>query len=130
MSAMKDHLAVSCLYVMLLTFLAGCASQPQMSFQRDVYPILENNCLECHTPPYGQGYRKTRLNMESYETLMRGTRYGPVILPGDNRHSILNMLVEGRVDDSVRMPHGRREPLTKDEIEALQLWVEQGARNN
>ena len=117
-------------YVLLVTFLAGCASQPRMSFQRDIYPILENNCLVCHTPPQGKGYLKTRLNMKSYETLMQGTRYGPVILPGDSRHSILNMLVEGRVDASMRMPHGRDEPLTRNEIEALQLWVEQGAHNN
>jgi uncharacterized membrane protein len=116
--------------VLLVAFLAGCASHPHMSFQMDVYPILENNCLACHTPPQGKGYLKTHLNMQSYETLMQGTRYGPVILPGDSSHSILNMLVEGRADASVRMPHGRNEPLTQHEIETLQLWVEQGARNN
>ena len=118
------------LYVFLVTFLAGCASHPCMSFQRDIYPILENNCLACHTPPQGKGYLKTSLNMQNYETLMQGTRYGPVIVPGDSRHSILNMLVEGRVDASMRMPHGCDEPLTLNEIKALQLWVEQGARNN
>jgi hypothetical protein len=116
--------------IVLVTFLAGCASHPRMSFQADVYPILENNCLVCHMPPRGKGYLKTRLNMQSYETLMQGTIYGPVILPGDSRHSILNMLVEGRVDASMRMPHGRAEPLTQREITALRLWVEQGARNN
>ena len=114
----------------LVTLLAGCASQPQMSFHRDVYPILESNCLACHTPPQGKGYVKTRLNMQSYDTLMQGTYYGPVIVPGDSRHSILNMLVEGRANASMRMPHGRDEPLTQQEIEVLRLWVEQGAQNN
>jgi len=117
-------------YAVLTTFLAGCASQPQVSFQRDVYPILENNCLACHVPPQGKGYVKTRLNMQSYDTLMQGTLYGPVIVPGDSRHSVLNMLVEGRVDASMRMPHGRDEPLTPHEIEVLRLWVKQGAQNN
>jgi len=116
--------------IVLVTFLAGCASQPRMSFQTDVYPILENNCLACHTPPQGEGYLKTRLNMQSYQTLMQGSLYGPVILPGNSRHSRFNMLVEGRVDASMRMPHGRDEPLTQREIEALRLWVEQGARDN
>jgi len=114
----------------LMTFLAGCASQPRMSYQRDVYPILEDNCLACHTPPQGKGYVKTHLNMQSYDTLMQGTYYGPVIVPGDSRHSILNMLVEGRVNASMRMPHERDEPLTPHEIEVLRLWVEQGAQNN
>jgi len=114
----------------LLVSVTGCVNQPRVSFQADVYPILENNCLSCHTPPQGEGYQKTHLNMQSYETLMQGTRYGPVILPGDSRHSILIMLVEGRVDASMRMPHGRKEPLTQHEIEVLRRWVEQGARNN
>jgi hypothetical protein len=128
MLAMNQYSVLSC--IVLVTFLTGCASQPQISYRRDVYPILENNCLTCHMPPQGKGYLKTGLNMHSYETLMQGTRYGPVILPGDSRHSVFNMLVEGRVDASMRMPHGRDEPLPQGEIEALQLWVEQGARNN
>jgi uncharacterized membrane protein len=118
------------LFAFLLVFLAGCASQPRVSFQKDVYPILEDNCLACHTPPRGKGYLKTHLNMQSYETLMRGTVYGQVVLPGDSRHSILNMLVEGRAEASMRMPHERDEPLTPEEIEVLRLWVEQGAQNN
>ena len=128
MSAMSHWPVLYC--AVLVTFLVGCASQPRVSFQQDVYPILGNNCLACHTPPQGKGYLKTRLNMQSYETLMQGTVYGPVIMPGDSRHSILNMLVEGRVDTSMRMPHGRDEPVTQHEIEVLRLWVEQGAHNN
>jgi uncharacterized membrane protein len=128
MSTMKHR--QTGLQVLLLVLLSGCASQPRVSFQKDVYPILESNCLSCHTPPQGKGYLKTHLNMQSYETLMQGTIYGQVILPGDSRHSILNMLVEGRAGASMRMPHERDEPLTRDEIEVLRLWVEQGAQNN
>ena len=128
MSALKHASAL--LVVLLASLLAGCASQPPMSFQRDVYPILEHNCLACHTPPQGEGYRLSRLNMQSYVTLMQGTFHGPVIRPGDSRRSILNMLVEGRVDASMRMPHGRAEPLSGREIEVLRRWVEQGARDN
>jgi len=117
-------------FALLAVFLAACASQPRVSFQKDVYPILEENCLACHTPPRGKGYLKTSLNMQSYATLMQGTRYGPVILPGDSSHSIFNMLVEGRVNASMRMPHQRDRPLTQHQIEVLRLWVEQGARDN
>jgi hypothetical protein len=40
------------------------------------------------------------------------------------------MLVEGRANASLRMPHHRDEPLTAQEIGILQLWVDQGARDN
>ena len=113
-----------------ITLLASCIATQPVSYQRNVYPILETNCLACHRPPDGAGYLKTRLSMESYRSLMQGTRYGPVIVPGDSRKSILNMLVEGRADASLRMPHQRDEPLSVQDIEMLRLWVNQGARDN
>jgi hypothetical protein len=113
-----------------LALLAGCAARQTVSFHQDVYPILETNCLACHRPPDGQGFLKTRLGMESYQSLMRGTRYGPVIVPGDGGKSIFSMLVEGRADASLRMPHQRNKPLSAREIGILRLWVDQGARDN
>ncbi len=108
--------------------LGGCAREPEISFKNDVIPILSENCQSCHVQT-GPGYIKSGLSMESYEDLMKGTRYGPVIVPGDSLVSTLNMMVEGRVDKSIRMPHGER-PLTDQEIETLKLWVNQGAKNN
>lgn len=110
--------------------LNGCATEPAVSYQLDVNPILEENCLQCHMPPNGTGYMKVGLNMKTYQSLMQGTVYGPVIIPGDSRRSILNKLVEGRAGKFMRMPHNINEPLTEDEIQALKLWVNQGALNN
>ena len=53
---------------------------------------------------------------------------GSVIVPGDVQHSILNMLVEGRSDPSLRMPRERK-PLGNEEFNILRVWVEQGALN-
>lgn len=118
------------LVFMMTIILAGCATGQRVSYQKDVYPILEKNCFACHTPPQGAGYRKAGLDLKTYETLMHGTLYGPVVTPGNSRHSILNMLVEGRADPSMRMPHSRDYPLADKEIETLRLWVDQGAKNN
>ncbi len=115
------------IYAMVI---AGCVSEVrQISFQKNVWPILQENCIECHIAFEGEGYLETGLTMASYEDLMQGDFYGPVIIPGDSRHSVLNMLVEGRADPSIRMPHGR-DPLTPEDIEILRLWVDQGAKNN
>jgi hypothetical protein len=61
---------------------------------------------------------------------MEGTFYGPVVVPGDSRHSTLNMLVEGRAGGLTRMLEKNHMPMTDREIELLQLWVEQGALDN
>jgi hypothetical protein len=118
--------------IILLTclYLSGCATTPQISYQQDVRPILVNKCMDCHNPPQGDGYRKTGLDMKSYETLMEGSIYGPAIIPGNSKTSPLNILVEGRAGDLSRVMKDIHEPITDHEIMVLQLWVEQGARNN
>lgn len=107
----------------------GCAKQePQVSFAKDVQPLLDARCSACHVP--GQaGYEASGLGTGNYEALMKGTKFGPVVIPGDALSSALNMLVEGRADPSIRMPHGDQ-PLTAVEQKTLRLWVEQGAKNN
>ena len=96
---------------LMATLLAGCATSQRVSYQQDVYPVLERNCFACHTPPQGAGYVKTGLNLQAYDTLMQETLYGPVVTPGNSQQSILNMLVEGRADSSLRMPHNRERHL-------------------
>jgi hypothetical protein len=118
--------------IILLTglCLAGCKTTPQISYQRDVQPIFVGKCIDCHTPPYGAGYRQTGLNLESYTSLMKGSIYGPVVVAGNSKTSPLNMLVEGRAGDLSRQMEISHTPMTEHEIEVLQLWVEQGAPDN
>lgn len=109
--------------------IAGCATQ-QVSYRNDVVPILESRCIKCHAPPDGIGYKTTGLSMDSYQSLMQGTDYGPVVVAGDSRRSIFNMLVEGRAGQQQRMPHNEKESLSESQIETLRNWVNQGALDN
>ena len=111
-------------------YLGGCAGTSQISYHRDVQPILADKCVACHTPPYGEGYRKTGLSMVSYQTLMEGSIYGPVIIAGNSQASPLNMLVEGRAGDLMQQMAKRHQPITEQEVTVLRLWVQQGALNN
>jgi hypothetical protein len=114
----------------VLAIAAGCARKPtEVSYQRDVAPILQKHCASCHVP--GQpGYAASGFDLQGYDSLMKGTRYGPVVLPGDPLTSVLVMLIEGRADPSIKMPHGGANPLTEAEIKTIHEWVKQGARNN
>ena len=108
---------------------AGCDRTPTVSYQKDVVPILDKHCMSCHVP--GQpGYVVSGFELGSYESLMKGTQFGPVVLPGDPLTSVLVMLVEGRVDPSLKMPHGDATTPTAEEILTIRRWVEQGAKNN
>ena len=68
--------------------------------------------------------------MDSYDALIQGSVYGPIIVAGDSQRSILNMLVEGRAGNVRRNLHNNGKVLTDDEIQAFKMWVEQGALNN
>ena len=113
---------------LLLT--VGCQRAPApVSYAKDVAPILAARCQSCHVP--GQpGYVASGFDVQGYDSLMKGTRYGPVVLPGDPLTSALVMLIEGRADPSIMMPHAGAQPLTADEIATIRHWVEQGAKNN
>jgi hypothetical protein len=100
----------------------GCARKQEVSYKKDVAPILDKHCAKCHME--GEpGYLASGFNMQGYDALMKGTRYGPVVLPGDPMTSVLVMLIEGRADPSIKMPHGDEPPLTKDEIKTIRRWV-------
>ena len=100
-----------------------------VSFSKDVLPILQSRCFECHTKG-GAGQKASGLNMETYADLMKGTKFGPVIKPNDSLSSTLMILIEGRADPSINMPHGNRKPLTKEQIQTIGKWIDQGAKNN
>lgn len=108
----------------------ACTTGTKISYQRDVHPVFAARCIDCHSRPGGEGYRKTGLDLETYESLMRGSLYGPVVVPGNSSKSPLNMLVEGRAGDLSRVLKNQHDPMTNHEIELLRLWVDQGARNN
>ncbi len=114
--------------------LAGGATLPHraaadhISFKEDVQPILELRCLECHQPG-GAGYEASGLDMRTYESLMKGTRHGPVVVPGDAFTSHLNALVEWRAPPEIRMPHNKKK-LTHCEINIFRRRVNQGANDN
>jgi hypothetical protein len=115
--------------VCMMLCLSGCNTHSAPSYTWDVYPILQEKCLVCHSTPDGNGYLATGLDMTSYDSLMRGTRYGPVIVPGDSRHSIINMIVEGRIHPSPQLTR-KLFPLKETEQEILRVWVETGAPDN
>jgi hypothetical protein len=125
-----NYIYTSTLIGFICIYIAGCATTPQVSYQRDVHPFFVDKCIDCHMPPYGEGYRQTGLDMNTYTTLMEGSIYGPVILPGNSKTSSLNMLVEGRAGDLSQKMKKRHTPITEQEIKDLHLWVEQGAQNN
>jgi hypothetical protein len=127
---MKNRTLLAAAVLSVLSFPGlATAAQAEVSYKNDVVPIIHDYCLNCHEPG-GKGYEKSGLNMTTYESLMKGTKFGAVIKPGDSFTSIWIQVIEGRVHSSIKMPFGMEGGLAKDKIETLKKWVNQGAKNN
>ena len=112
-----------------LATLPGCAREEAVSFAQDVKPILDENCIACHQPG-GKGYEASGFSMVSYEDVMKGTKYGAMVVSGDAEGSNLVVLMEGRADPSISMPHGSLDKVARRDIKTIRAWIDQGAKNN
>ena len=106
----------------------ACAATAQTSFQEDVFPIFKGRCIDCHQPG-GQGYEQSGLDLSTYEGVMKGTKFGPVVIPGDPDTSNLMWLLDWKASPELRMPHGMKKLSTCDRNE-IRHWIREGAKDN
>jgi Planctomycete cytochrome C len=105
-----------------------CAASSELSFQEDVLPIFVGRCIGCHQPG-GEGYAKSGLDLHTYEGVMKGTKFGPMVVPGDPDTSNLIWLLDWKASPQLRMPHGKKK-LSICDRDAIRKWIRQGAKNN
>src|SRR4051812_5563091 len=99
---------------------AAPAPTPRIDFVRDVRPILQQHCYECHGPDK----QMNGLRLDRRHAAMRGGTI-PVIAPGSAASSRLYLRLVGA-------RYGRRmpidsDPLTAAEIDTIKAWLDQGA---
>ena len=97
----------------------------KLTYADNVQPILQRHCAACHVPGQ-QGAEESGFLVDSYASVMEGTRHGPVVEPGSARNSPLYLLVSGKERLVVKMPHGK-DSLAPVEIETIRAWIDEGA---
>ena len=90
-------------------------------FGRDITPILERHCYECHGPTKAKG----SLRLDIRDRAFRGGTTGPAILPGNSEQSLLVRRLLG-LDGEDRMPLDK-DPLPEPQIATLRRWIDGGA---
>ena len=93
------------------------------SYSRNVQPIFDQKCVSCH----GASKAENGLRLDSYEGVMKGTQFGPVVVPGQPFQSALVSVVRGTADPSLRMPHGGGTRLSEQDVQNIILWIQAGA---
>jgi len=93
-----------------------------VTYEKDIEPILVNKCNFCHSG----NLKESRLDLGTYEGLMKGGKRGKAIVAGKHDESLLVRLA-GRTS-MPPMPPKNEEPLTPQELALIKLWIDQGAK--
>ncbi len=109
------------LFINLL--IAGLLPALPVDFVREVRPIFERHCYECH----GAHKQKSGLRLDVKQAAMHGgEEHAPAILPGKSAESPLFRFVSGANPD-ISMPPKDKPALSAGEIGILKRWIDEGA---
>ncbi|HEY6024666.1 MAG TPA: c-type cytochrome domain-containing protein [Pseudolabrys sp.] len=106
----------------------ACAAEEIISFKEDILPLFKWRCASCHEPG-GAGYEKSALDLTSYAGVMKGTKFGAMVIPRDPQSSNLMLLLDWRASPALRMPHGKKQ-LSSCDRSNIRAWIRQGAKDN
>ena len=100
-----------------------------MTYATDIKPIFDASCVKCHS-----GDRpKARLSMDTLEGVLKGTKQGKIVTPGDSANSIMvKSIAHLTKEPEGWMPPLNNKagikPLTPEQVGLIRAWIDQGAK--
>jgi Planctomycete cytochrome C len=104
----------------------ACAQKATMSYSEDIAPIFKGWCVSCHQPG-GEGFKASGLDLTTYQGTMKGTKFGPMVIP--RQPDVSNLVVLMRGQAKIRMPLGHK-PLPDCLTRNVWSWIFEGAKDN
>ena len=102
------------------------AADVKVSFNRDIRPILSDNCFQCHGPDEHKRQAGLRLDLKDVAT--KAAESGDIaIVPGKVDASELVKRIVATDADLQMPPPGSGKKLTRQQIELLKRWIAEGA---
>ena len=119
-----------CGALLFLTVTANAETQTaaagKVDFNRQIRPILSENCFQCHGPDPEE--RKGKLRLDLREEALKPSKSGAkAIVPGHPEESALLARVTHADADELMPPGKTGKKLTSEQIELLRSWLAQGA---
>jgi hypothetical protein len=97
------------------------SSSQEISYNRDIRPILADNCFACHGPDSASRKADLRLDQRAMSMDMGA------IVPGDPDSSSLVYRIFSEDPEEIMPPPATKKSLTPEQKETLRKWVEAGA---
>jgi hypothetical protein len=94
----------------------------KVDFAKEVWPVLEQQCLKCH----GAEKQKGKLRLDSLEAALKGGKNGPAFVKSDAEKSEMVRRISLPKSDDDFMP-SEGEPLSKEIVAKIRAWIDSGA---
>jgi hypothetical protein len=109
--------------------LPPASTKAGLNYATDIKPILDANCVKCHSGKKP----KAHLHLDSLAGILKGTKHGPVLKPGEGANSLIVKAVAHQLKDHdgwmPPMPNkAGAKTLTPEQIGVLIGWINQGAK--
>jgi mono/diheme cytochrome c family protein len=102
--------------------LVNLRADDKVDFAKSIKPIFESRCVQCHGPKKQKG----ELRLDSKDAALKGGESGKtIVVSKPDESDIVRRISLPKDHDDIMPPKG--EPLTKEQIEAIKKWVEEGA---
>src|SRR6266496_6683745 len=97
-----------------------------VDFEKEILPILKNNCLACHN----KTTTKADLILETPQDILKGAESGKVVVPKRSADSLLLKIASHQVKPTMPPKNNKVEAsdLTPEELGLIKLWIDQGAK--
>src|SRR6266850_1359777 len=86
-----------------LSKLPAPSEQKDVTYAKDIQPLLEASCFRCHSEQRPKG----DLRLDSLEAVLKGGKDGKVVVVGDSKTSPL-VIAAAQIDEETAMPPKRR----------------------
>jgi hypothetical protein len=111
-------------FVALLVAIPASAA---IDFNREIRPILSDNCFKCHGPDDKHRMANLRLDLRDGGAFAARPK-GALVVPGDSAKSILYQRISNS-DKARRMPPPNAElSLNDNQIRLIKTWIDEGAK--
>ena len=113
--------------IVLFPSLAMIAQAEEVSFSRDVLPVLSDRCFHCHGPDDGNREADLRLDLESAAKEDLGG-YAAVTPDSLEDSELWRRIVSDDEDERMPPADSHRKPLSEPERTAIRQWILDGAK--
>ena len=103
------------------------AANKTVSYKKDIKPLFEKSCVNCHGP---KKRPKGKFRIDTSELALQGGAAGVAIIPGKSDKSPLTYYISYQVVDYEMPPEGKKDypKLNKEQIGLVRAWIDQGAK--